>query len=102
SQGVGTINGTVMNGDKPLSGALVMLVPPDVADNLSLFRRDQSDSDATFILNDVVPGSYTAVAIQNGWDMEWASPEALRPYLAKGTRVEITGKQALDIKVAAQ
>jgi len=102
SQGVGTINGTVMNGDKPLSGALVMLVPPDVADNISLFRRDQSDSDGTFILNDVVPGSYTAVAIQNGWDLEWASPEALRPYLAKGTRVEITGKQALDIKVAAQ
>ena len=102
SQGVGTINGTVMNGDKPVSGAMVVLVPPNISDNLSLFRRDQSDSDGTFLLRDVVPGTYTAIAIQNGWDMEWASPEALRPYLAKGTRVEVTGKQQLDIKIAAQ
>lgn len=102
SQGVGTINGTVMNGDKPVSAAMVVLVPPNISDNLSLFRRDQSDSDGTFILRDVVPGTYTAVAIQNGWEMEWASPDALRPYLAKGTRIEVGGKQQLDIKIAAQ
>lgn len=102
SQGVGTINGTVMNGENPVSGAMVVLVPPNISDNLSLFRRDQSDSDGTFILRDVVPGTYTAIAVQNGWDMEWASPEALRPYLAKGTRVEVTGKQQLDVKIVAQ
>jgi len=102
SQGIGTVNGTVMNGDKPVSGAMVVLIPPDIADNVSLFRRDQSDSDGTFTLRDVVPGTYTAVGVQNGWDMEWASPEALRPYLAKGTRIQISGKQQLDIKIAAQ
>jgi protocatechuate 3,4-dioxygenase beta subunit len=102
SQGVGTINGTVMNGDKPVSAAMVVLVPPNISDNLTLFRRDQSDSDGTFTLRDVVPGTYTAIAIQNGWDMEWGSPDALRPYLAKGTRVEVLGKQQLDIKIAAQ
>ncbi len=102
SEGVGTINGIVMSGDKSTSGAMVVLVPPDVEDNLSLFRRDQSDSDGSFTLRDVVPGTYTAIAVQNGWDMEWGSAEALRPYLAKGTRVQITGKQQLDIKIAAQ
>jgi hypothetical protein len=102
SQGVGTVNGTVMNGDQPLSAAMVVLVPPDINDNLSLFRRDQSDSDGTFTLPDVVPGTYTAIAIQNGWDMEWGSPDALRPYMAKGTRIQITGKQTVDIMVVAQ
>ena len=102
SQGVGIVNGTVMNGDKPLSGAMVVLVPPDIDDNVTLIRRDQSDSDGTFTLPDVVPGAYTAIALQNGWEMEWASPEALRPYLAKGTRIQISGKQQLDVKIAAQ
>jgi hypothetical protein len=101
-QGVGTVNGSVMNGDKPISGAMVVLVPRDIADNLSLFRRDQSDSDGTFTLPDVVPGLYTAIAIQDRWDMDWAQPEALRPYLAKGTPVQIDSKQQLEIRVAAQ
>jgi len=91
-----------MNSDEPVSGTMVVLAPQDIADNASLFRRDQSDSDGTFTLHDVVPGHYTAIAIQNGWDMEWASPEALRPYLAKGTSVVINGKEKLEIKVAAQ
>ena len=102
SEGVAQIEGTVMNGAKPVSGTMVVLAPEEMADNASLFRRDQSDSDGTFTLRDVVPGRYTAVALQNGWDMEWASPEALRPYLAKGTPVVVSGKEKLDIKIAAQ
>jgi len=101
SQGVGTITGTVIKGDKPVSAAMVVLVPQQIAENATLFRRDQSDSDGTFTLRDVVPGRYTAIAIQNGWDLEWASP-ALRPYLAGGIPVQINGSQRLDIKVRAQ
>jgi protocatechuate 3,4-dioxygenase beta subunit len=102
SEGVAQIEGTVINGDKPLSGTMVVLAPQEMADNTSLFRRDQSDSDGTFTLRDVVPGRYTALAIQNGWDLEWASPESLRPYLAKGTPVVVSGKEKLEIKIAAQ
>lgn len=102
SEGVATVDGTVMNGDQPVSGAMVVLVPQDIANNVILFRRDQSDSDGTFTLPNVVPGRYTAVAIQNGWEMEWATPEALRPYLGKGTPVQALGKQQLNLTVAAQ
>jgi carboxypeptidase family protein len=102
SQEVAQIDGTVMNGDKPASGTMVVLAPQEMADNASLFRRDQSDSDGTFTLRDVVPGRYTAIALQKGWDMEWASPEALRPYLAKGTPVVVSGKEKLDIKIGVQ
>lgn len=102
SEGVAQVEGTVISSDKPVSGTMVVLAPEEIADNASLFRRDQSDSDGTFTLRDVVPGRYTAIALKNGWDMEWASPEVLRPYLAKGTPVLVTGKEKLDIKVAAQ
>ena len=44
------INGTVLQGDKPYPGAMVLLVPANPASNLTLFRRDQSDSDGTFTL----------------------------------------------------
>ena len=102
SKGVGTVNGIVMDGDKPVSGVMVVLVPDEISDNASLFRRDQSDSDGTFTLPDVVPGRYTALAIRNGWDLEWGSADVLRPYLAHGTPVQVDGKQQLDIKVAVQ
>jgi hypothetical protein len=36
-----------------------------------LFRRDQSDLDGTFSLHGVIPGTYTVVAIDNGWDLDW-------------------------------
>ena len=28
----------------------------------------------TFSLQDVAPGSYTLVAIENGWDLDWSQP----------------------------
>jgi hypothetical protein len=101
-EGMGTINGTVIRDGNPVSGAMVVLVPADPANNNPLFRRDQSDSDGTFTLSQVVPGKYKVVAIQNGWDLEWATPEVLRPYLGNSTAVEIDGKKEYDIKVAAQ
>jgi len=91
-----------MNGDKPVSGIMVVLAPQEMGDNTPLFRRDQSDSDGTFTLPDVVPGHYTALALRNAWDMEWASAEALRPYLAKGTPVVVSGKEKLNIRIVVQ
>jgi hypothetical protein len=81
---------------------MVVLVPANPADNYSLFRRDQSDSDGSFTLRDVVPGNYTAIAIENGWEIPWADPNALRPYLAKGTPVRVQGNGEYQIEVAAQ
>src|SRR5207237_213071 len=52
--GMGTINGVALQNGKPVAGAMVLLAPPDPEDNLVLFRRDQSDSDGSFTLPDVV------------------------------------------------
>lgn len=102
SQGVGGIEGVVQRGDKPFAGAMVVLVPHDLADSGALFRRDQSDSDGTFILRDVVPGKYTLLAIENGWNLEWANPAVLKSYLPKGETVQVEANGKYNVKVKLQ
>jgi hypothetical protein len=53
-------------------------------------RRDQSDSDGSFSLRDVAPGHYTVVAIEDGWELDWAQPEALARYLPRGIGVTVS------------
>ncbi len=102
SRGAALVEGTVVRDGEPFSGAMVVLVPQDPVNNSPLFRRDQSDSDGTFTLADVVPGQYTAIAIANGWDLEWAKPSVLQPYLKHGESVQIPANGQLDIKVQLQ
>ena len=96
------ITGVVLRDDKPFAGAMVVLVPQDPSADWLLFRRDQSDSDGTFALPAVLPGHYSAIAIENGWDLDWASPAVLQPYLKNGTPVEVTGEGKMSINVQLQ
>lgn len=96
------VSGTVMDGERAVPGAMVVLVPQDPVNNLTLFRRDQSDSDGTFSLREALPGSYIVVAIQDGWDLDWASPSALQKYLKSGIPVDVTGDSKLSVKVPLQ
>jgi hypothetical protein len=79
---------------------MVVLVPEDLRD-LSEYRRDQSDSDGSFSLNQVSPGKYTVVAVKD-WSLEWGKPEVIQGYLADGTSVEVAGGEERDIKVTAK
>ncbi|HVO60745.1 MAG TPA: carboxypeptidase-like regulatory domain-containing protein [Terriglobales bacterium] len=102
SQGIARIEGTAMSSDgKPVAGAMVLLAPDDMAHNPVLIRRDQSDSDGTFTLPNVVPGRYTLLAIRNGWGLEWMKREVLTPYLAGGEQVVVqrSGKYTLKVQV---
>jgi hypothetical protein len=87
------LQGTVKREGKPFAGAMVVLVPKNPEMNRDLFRRDQSDLDGTFTLHGVVPGTYTVVAIDNGWDLDWAQPNVIAAYLKRGRAVQI-GSQA--------
>jgi len=102
SQGTGRIDGTVLRDGKGLSQAMVVLVPQSFEGNVDLIRRDQSDSDGTFSLYQVLPGRYTVVAIENGWDLDWQNPAVLRPYVEHGEPVEVTGSHTYKVAVAAQ
>jgi hypothetical protein len=83
------VEGTAKRGDKPFAGAMVVLVPKDPENNRDLFRRDQSDLDGTFSLLNVVPGSYTVLAIENGWDLDWSQPAVIAAYLKHGRTIQI-------------
>jgi hypothetical protein len=89
ARGSSTIDGTVRRAGKPFAGAMVVLVPKDPDMNLELFRRDQSDLDGTFSLRDVVPGSYTILAIENGWDLDWSQPGVISAYLERGRTIAV-------------
>jgi hypothetical protein len=75
---------------KGIAGVMVVLVPRDLSAIQGLARRDQSDSDGSFSLRDVVPGQYTVVAIENGWELDWAQAEVIGRFLPKGITVTVT------------
>jgi hypothetical protein len=102
ARGEGEVAGVALRNGRPMAGALVVLLPTDPEHNQILFRRDQSDSDGSFTLPSVVPGVYTAVAIENGWELEWTKPEVLKPYLGQGVAVRVQPKEKYDIKVPVQ
>ncbi|HZP24721.1 MAG TPA: carboxypeptidase regulatory-like domain-containing protein [Terriglobales bacterium] len=100
--GEGQVDGTALHDDVAFSGAMIVLVPQDAADNAPLFRRDQSDSDGTFTLPNIVPGQYTVIALANGWDLDWSSPAVLQPYLKRGAVVQVPPGGKLQVKVQVQ
>jgi hypothetical protein len=102
SKGNGRITGVALKKDKPAPGVMIVLAPLDLKSNPALFRRDQSDSDGTFALNVVVPGRYTLMAIEDGWDLEWADPSVLQKYIGGGESVQIAPNQKSEVSVKVQ
>lgn len=86
SRGFGQIDGVAERGGQPVGGVMVLLVPDD---NPILFRRDQSDSDGTFTLGNIVPGRYRLLAVERGWELEWANRNVLDAFLKKSIPIEV-------------
>ena len=94
------VEGFAIKDGKPAAGVMIVLIPSDVNDNVELFRRDQSDLDGSFLLPKVIPGKYTAVAIENGWELEWGRPEVLAQYLPKGVSVTISSGKRGSVRLS--
>jgi hypothetical protein len=88
-EGVVTVEGFAKKGAKPIAGVIVALVPNDPEAHLDMFRRDQSDSDGSFLLRDVIPGSYTIVAIEDAWGFQWLQPGVLKRYVDHGQNLTV-------------
>lgn len=73
-----------------VAGAMIVLLPRNPAQWRALTRRDQSDSDGSFALHNVVPGDYTLIAIADGWELDWTSPDVMARYLPGGTNVRVS------------
>lgn len=101
AKGATRVNGIAVKEGTPIPGAMVLLVPQDLA-RTGQFRRDQSDSDGTFSLFDVVPGRYTLLAIDNGRDLEYENPAVINAYLSQGETLDVPLKDASIVKVTVQ
>jgi hypothetical protein len=84
-----TVKGFALKDGKPLAGTMLILVPQDATQQAALFHRDQSDSDGSFTMSPIFPGRYTLLAIENGWDLEWANPAILFKYLPNGIPITL-------------
>jgi hypothetical protein len=83
------VQGFAKRAGKGAPGAMIVMVPRDPESHGDLFRRDQSDLDGSFSLGTVIPGEYTIVAIENGWDLNWSQPGVISNYTEKGQKVVI-------------
>lgn len=101
SGAVTRVEGFAQKDGKGFAGAMIVLLPKNRALWKALTRRDQSDSDGSFALPDVAPGNYTAIAIEDGWALDWTSPDAMARYLSDGTTVTITEQSGALIRLSS-
>src|SRR3981081_3573753 len=94
------VQGTAKRAGKAFAGAMVVLVPKDPEVDHDLFRRDQSDLDGTFTLHGVIPGSYSILAIENGWDLDWSKPGVIAAYRKQGRTIQVGDRIGRAMNVA--
>jgi hypothetical protein len=100
--GYGQVEGVAQRNGHPASGVMVLLAPEDANDNQILFRRDQSDSDGSFLLFNIIPGRYRLLAIDDGWEVDWADPNVLAAYLKKSVAVQVHAHDEVTQMVEVQ
>jgi protocatechuate 3,4-dioxygenase beta subunit len=99
SKSLSTIDGIARRNNEPFAGVMIVLVPQSPEKNLALFRRDQSDSDGTFTLHDVLPGRYKIMAIEDGWDVEWADMSLFKARLDRAPSIEVAPNRTYETTV---
>jgi hypothetical protein len=101
--GVATL-GVATNGGKPSVGAMVLLVPITIEDpnSITFLRQDQTNTDGSFDLANVIPGQYILVAIDHGWQINWGDASTLRRYLMQGVPVDLKSSAMVKQNVTAQ
>jgi hypothetical protein len=96
--GIATLDG------KPSVGAMVLLVPITIEDpnSITFLRQDQTNTDGSFDLANVIPGQYILVAIDHGWQINWGDASTLRRYLMQGVPVDLKSSAIVKQNVNAQ
>jgi protocatechuate 3,4-dioxygenase beta subunit len=96
--GVATLDG------KPSVGAMVLLVPITIEDrnSITVLRQDQTNTDGSFDLANIIPGQYILVAIDHGWQINWGDSSTLRRYLMQGAPVDLKSSAIVKQNITAQ
>lgn len=104
ADGRASVTGIASRGGKPSVGAMVLLVPATLGrpEGLNIIRRDQTNTDGSFDLNDVLPGQYILIAIDQGWQVNWKDPSTLNGYMLHGVPVELHSAASVKEEIEAQ
>lgn len=104
ASGRATVSGVATLANKPVAGAMILLVPASLGDpkGLPILRRDQTNTDGSFEISDVIPGQYILTAIEHGWNINWNDPSTLRNYLLHGTPIDLAPSATMKQKIVAQ
>jgi protocatechuate 3,4-dioxygenase beta subunit len=101
ARGATEIHGFARQDGRGVGGAMIVLIPDGAQAARNEYRRDQSNTDGSFTLQRVLPGDYTLVAIEDGWELDWKEPAVMAPYMAHGLRVRITADEPVTRLAAA-
>ncbi|HEY3936146.1 MAG TPA: carboxypeptidase regulatory-like domain-containing protein [Bryobacteraceae bacterium] len=101
STAVKELSGLAVKDDKPFAGAMILLLPKN-GGMPSQTRRDQSDSDGSFTLKDVVPGSYLLLAIDDGRQFAYQDAAVMKPYLPHAQTLTVPADGQLKVNVMAR
>jgi Carboxypeptidase regulatory-like domain len=104
TNGFGSVSGIATFADRPALAATVLLIPATLGDPASLteVRRDQTNTDGSFLIDRVLPGAYILLAIDHGWTINWSDSSTLSRYLLHGVAVDLIHPAVLKQNVEAQ
>ena len=99
----GTISGTALDadGERPVSGVVVALIPRDEAHKHweAFYRVTISSATGGFTFAGLAPGEYTAIAFADIEYGAWLDTELMAPLLSKGETVEVREKSGNNIQL---
>jgi hypothetical protein len=104
ASGRASVSGIATMDGKPSVGAMVLLVPVTIEDrnSITMLRQDQTNTDGSFEIANVIPGQYILVAIDHGWGVNWGDASTLRQYLMQGVPLELKSSAVAKQNVSAE
>ncbi|WP_353068861.1 carboxypeptidase-like regulatory domain-containing protein [Tunturibacter empetritectus] len=104
ANGRANVSGIAALEGKPAVGAMALLVPITIEepDSIDFLRQDQTNTDGSFDIENVIPGQYILVVIDKGWQINWGDRSTLRRYLTQGVPMELKPSASVKQNVVAQ
>jgi hypothetical protein len=104
ASGRASLSGVATLDKKPCVGAMVLLVPVTIEEphSITFLRQDQTNTDGSFRLTNIIPGQYILVAIDHGWQINWGDPSTLRRYLMLGVPIELKSSAIVKQNIVAE
>jgi len=94
-EGAATLSGTVLSGDQPTSAAVV-LFPPDQRTPPGFAF---SGPDGAFQLQNLAPGTYRVIALDNYSSLDLENQDVLRSVSSRAQEVTLVSKQTASIRL---